>query len=53
MRITVAIGLGLALAGGRLQVALFFTIDGDKISEIEAIAEPAHLARLDIAALDS
>jgi RNA polymerase sigma factor (sigma-70 family) len=39
--------------GGRLQVALAFTIDGDKISEIEAIAEPAHLARLDIAVLDS
>jgi RNA polymerase sigma factor (sigma-70 family) len=38
--------------GGRLQVALAFTIAGDKIAEIDAIAEPAHLARLDIAVLD-
>jgi hypothetical protein len=37
---------------GRLQVALAFTIAGDKIAEIDAIAEPARLARLDIAVLD-
>jgi RNA polymerase sigma-70 factor (ECF subfamily) len=44
---------GLIVApGGRLTLALAFTIDGDKIAEIEVIAEPAQLARLDIADLD-
>ena len=38
--------------GGRLRVALAFAIAGDKIAEIDVIAERARLARLDIAVLD-
>ena len=38
--------------GGRLRVALAFTIAGDKIAEIDVIAERERLARLDIAVLD-
>ena len=36
---------------GRLFMVLRFTIEGGKIMEIEAIAEPARLARLDLAVL--
>jgi len=42
----------IAAPGGRLTVALAFTFAGDKIAEIDIIAEPAQLARLDIADLD-
>jgi RNA polymerase sigma factor (sigma-70 family) len=37
---------------GRLTVVLAFTIDEDKISRIDVIADPARLAGLDLAVLD-
>jgi RNA polymerase sigma factor (sigma-70 family) len=41
---------GLVVApGGRLRIALRLTIEGDKIVEIDVIAEPESLRRLDLA----
>ena len=37
---------------GALTVVLAFTIDDDKISRIDVIADPARLAGLDLAMLD-
>ena len=44
---------GLVMAPrGRLAVALAFTYSGDKISQIDVIADPGRLAALDLAVLD-
>jgi RNA polymerase sigma-70 factor (ECF subfamily) len=44
---------GLIMApGGRLLIALAFTFSGDKISQIDVVADPARLAALDLAILD-
>ena len=44
---------GLLMAPrGRLAVALAFTYSGDKISQIDVIADPGRLAALDLAVLD-
>ncbi len=44
---------GLIMAPrGRLMVALAFTFSGDKISQIDVIADPDRLATLDLALLD-
>ena len=44
---------GLIMAPrGRLVVALAFTFSGDKISQIDVIADPGRLAALDLALLD-
>ena len=37
---------------GRLLLVLGFTISGEKIIEIDAIADPERLRRLDLAVLD-
>ena len=37
---------------GRLAIALAFTFSGDKISQIDVIADPARLEALDLALLD-
>jgi RNA polymerase sigma-70 factor (ECF subfamily) len=37
---------------GRLVLALAFTYSGDKISQIDVIAEPGRLEALDLALLD-
>ncbi|MFC5754556.1 sigma-70 family RNA polymerase sigma factor [Actinomadura rugatobispora] len=43
---------GLAMApGGRLSLVLAFTFDGDRITEIDVIAEPSRLDRLDLTPL--
>lgn len=47
-----AVGVVVA-PGGRLLVALALTIEGDAIVEIDVIADPARLRRLDIAVLDT
>jgi RNA polymerase sigma factor (sigma-70 family) len=45
--------VGLVVAPrGQLLVALTFTIEDDKITEYEVIADPARLQRLDLAVLD-
>ena len=38
---------------GRLQIALLLTMSGDKISAIEIVADPARLARLELAVIDN
>lgn len=38
--------------GGRLLLALTFVVAGDRIAEYEVIADPARLARLDLAVLN-
>ena len=44
---------GLVMAPrGRLVLALAFTYSGDKISQIDVIADPDRLAALDLALLD-
>jgi RNA polymerase sigma-70 factor (ECF subfamily) len=44
---------GLIMApGGRLLIALVFTFSGDKISQIDVVADPDRLAALDLAILD-
>ena len=44
---------GLIMAPrGRLMVALAFTFSGDKISQIDVIADPDRLAQLDLGLLD-
>ena len=44
---------GLVMAPrGRLAVALAFTYSGDKISQIDVVADPGRLAALDLAVLD-
>jgi len=44
---------GLVMAPrGRLAIALAFTYSGDKISQIDVIADPGRLAALDLAVLD-
>src|SRR5690349_24596703 len=44
---------GLIMApGGRLLVALAFTFSGDKISQVDVVADPDRLAALDLALLD-
>ena len=44
---------GLIMApGGRLLIALTFTFSGDKISQIDVVADPDRLAALDLAILD-
>ena len=44
---------GLIMAPrGRLMIALAFTFSGDKISQIDVIADPDRLAALDLALLD-
>jgi RNA polymerase sigma factor (sigma-70 family) len=45
-----AVGAIVAL-GGRLVAALVFTIEGGRITSYEVIADPARLARLDVALL--
>jgi hypothetical protein len=46
--------VGLAMAPyGRLRVVLTFTITQDGITDIEVIAEPGRLSRLNLAVLDS
>jgi RNA polymerase sigma factor (sigma-70 family) len=45
------VGLVLVLHG-RLRFAITFTVENDKISEYEVIADPARLQRLDLAVLD-
>lgn len=46
--------VGLVMApGGRLTVALSFTIVDDKIAEIDVIAAPERLQQLDLAVIDS
>jgi RNA polymerase sigma factor (sigma-70 family) len=46
-------GVGLAMApGGRLRVVLTFTIVEGAVTEIDVIAEPDRLNRLDLAVLD-
>jgi RNA polymerase sigma-70 factor (ECF subfamily) len=45
--------VGLVLAPhGRLTRALSFTIEHGKITEVDVVADPARLRRLDLAALD-
>jgi RNA polymerase sigma-70 factor (ECF subfamily) len=47
-------GVGLAMApGGRLRVVLTFTIVDGAVTEIDVIAEPDRLSRLDLAVLDT
>jgi hypothetical protein len=46
-----AVGLVMAFRG-RLSLVLRFTIDGGTITEIDVIADPARLRRLDLAVLD-
>jgi hypothetical protein len=46
--------VGLVVAPrGRLLVAIGLTIKGEKISEIDAVADPLRLRRLDLAVLAS
>jgi RNA polymerase sigma-70 factor (ECF subfamily) len=42
----------VADAGGRLLAVLGFTVRHDRIVEIDILADPARLRRLDLAALD-
>ena len=50
---TVDGGLGLAVIfGGRLRIVVRLTIADDKIAAIEAIADPARIAELDVALLN-
>jgi hypothetical protein len=47
-------GVGLAMAPeGRLRVVLTFTIVEGAVTEIDVIAEPDRLSRLDLAVLDT
>ena len=44
---------GLIMAPrGRLLIALAFTFSGDKISQIDVVADPDRLAQLDLGLLD-
>jgi RNA polymerase sigma-70 factor (ECF subfamily) len=46
----------LALAvmfGGRLRIVLRLTIENDRITEIEAVADPARIAQFDVALLNA
>jgi hypothetical protein len=44
--------VGVVLApGGRLVIALTFTIEGERITSYEVIADPARLRELDLAVL--
>jgi hypothetical protein len=46
--------VGLVVAPrGRLLVAIGLTVKGDKITELDAIADPLRLRRLDLAVLAS
>ncbi len=44
--------LGVAVVfGGRLRIALLLTIEDDRITGIEAVADPARLGKFDLAVL--